>query len=71
MDTAGTAPYCAPNWYGMTLFVPRDSAQFPYYFAMVMAAQLKGKNLYVPNITGSATVSCDITKTGYGLAMMP
>ena len=55
----------------MTLFVPRDSAQFPYYFAMVMAAQLKGKNLYVPNITGSATVSCDITKTGYGLAMMP
>lgn len=68
MDTTAASKYCKAGWNGMTMFIPKDHPQYPYYFAMLVAAASKGKTVYVGNISiYDGTVSCDITKTGYGL----
>ena len=71
MDTTPASTYCRPGWHSLTMYVPKDHPEYPYYFAMLVAAASKGKNVYVANISmydGSGP--CDITKTGYGLVFM-
>lgn len=68
MDTTPAATYCRAGWNDMRLYVPKESAEYPYYFAMLMTAAAKGKNVYVANISiFNGSTACDITKTGYGL----
>jgi hypothetical protein len=70
MDTTPVATYCRPGWNSMTMYIPKESAEYPYYFAMLMTAVAKGKNVTVANISiYDGSVSCDITKTGYGLVL--
>lgn len=71
MDTTSASTYCRPGWANLTMYVPANHPQYPYYFALLAAAATKGKSVYVANIdrfNGSA--SCDITQTGYGLMLM-
>lgn len=71
MDTTVVSTYCKPGWNALTMFVPKDHPEYPYYFAMLLAAASKGKSVYVANISiydGSGP--CDITKTGYGLVFI-
>jgi hypothetical protein len=71
MDTTSAATYCKPGWYSLTMYVPKDNPQYPYYFAMLVAAAAKGKSVYVANISVfDGSTSCDITKTGYGLVFL-
>lgn len=50
------------------MYVPKGHPEYPYYFAMLMAAASKGRNVRIANISMfNGTVACDITKTGYGL----
>lgn len=68
MDTTAVKQYCAAGWHDLTIYVPKDHPQFPYYFAMLMTAAAKGHNVKVANISVfNGTTGCDITKTGYGL----
>ena len=71
MDTTTASTYCQPGWYSLTMYVPKDNPQFPYYFAMLVAAASKGKSVYVANIdVFNGTTPCDITRTGYGLMFL-
>jgi hypothetical protein len=64
--------YCKGGWYGLNMFVPKGHPEYPYYYAMVMTAATKAKNLYVANVgIYNGTTVCDITKTGYGLVLVP
>ena len=64
--------YCKPGWAGLNLYVPKDHAEYPYYYGMLMTAVSKGKQVYVANIsTYDGTGPCDISKTGYGMMMFP
>ena len=71
MDTTPASTYCISGWMGLTMYVPNDHPQYPYYFAMLVAAASKNKNVYVGNISiYNGSSSCDITKTGYGLVFL-
>ena len=71
MDTTSASTYCKPGWYSLTMYVPKENPQFPYYFAMLVAAASKGKSVFVANISVfDGTGPCDITKTGYGLVFL-
>jgi len=62
--------YCQPGWAGLQLYVPRDHADFPYYYGLLMTAATKQKRVLVANISiYNGTTSCDITKTGYGIML--
>jgi hypothetical protein len=71
MDTTIASTYCKPGWHSLTMYVPKEHPEYPYYFAMLVAAASKGKNVFVANISVfDGSVPCDITKTGYGLVFM-
>lgn len=71
MDTSGASAYCKPGWFSLTMFVPKEHPEYPYYYAMLMMAVSKGKSLYVANLSMfDGTGPCDITKTGYGLVIV-
>ena len=68
MSTTTSATYCLVGWAGFNMYVPKEHPEYPYYYAMLMTAATKGKNVYVANIsTFNGSGPCDITKTGYGL----
>lgn len=70
--TSAPSTYCKPGWAGLNLYVPKDHAEYPYYYAMLMTAVSKGKQVYVANASiYDGTGPCDITKTGYGLMIFP
>lgn len=70
--TSAPSTYCKPGWGGLNLYVPKDHSEYPYYYAMLMTAVSKGKQVYVANISiHDGTGPCDITKTGYGLMIFP
>jgi hypothetical protein len=71
MDTTAASTYCKPGWYSLTMYVPKDNPQYPYYFAMLVAAASKGNSVKVANISVfDGSTACDITKTGYGLVFI-
>jgi hypothetical protein len=71
MDTTVASTYCRPGWYSLTMYVPKGHPEYPYYFAMLVAAASKGKSVYVANISVfDGTTPCDITRTGYGLVFL-
>lgn len=68
--TTAPSTYCKPGWAGLNLYVPKDHAEYPYYYAMLMTAVSKGNTVLVANASiydGSGP--CDITKTGFGMVM--
>lgn len=68
-STASSA-YCKPGWAGLNLYVPKDHAEYPYYYAMLMTAVSKGKTVTVANASiHDGSGPCDITKTGYGMVI--
>lgn len=70
METTPAATYCLKGWFDFNMYVPKDHPQFPYYYAMLMAAVSKGKSVYVANISSyNGTAPCDVTKTGYGIVL--
>lgn len=70
--TTAPSTYCKPGWAGLNLHVPKDHSEYPYYYAMLMTAVSKGKQVYVANVSiYDGTGPCDITKTGYGLMILP
>ena len=70
--TSAPSTYCKPGWAGLNLYVPRDHSEYPYYYAMLMTAVSKGKTVLVANASiHDGTGPCDITKTGYGLLILP
>lgn len=71
MDTTTAETFCKPGWHKLTMYVPKDHPRYPYYFATIMTAATKGKQVYTGNISKyDGTEPCDITKTGYGLVLM-
>jgi hypothetical protein len=71
MDTTPASTYCQVGWHSLTMYVPKEHPEYPYYFAMLMTAASKGKAVYVANINVfNGSTPCDITKTGYGLVFM-
>ena len=71
MDTTSASTYCAQVLFSLTMYGPKDHPKYPYYFAMLVAAASKGKNVMVANISMyNGTVPCDITKAGYGLVFL-
>lgn len=71
MDTTTASAYCKPGWFNLTMYIPKSSPEYPYYFAMLLTAASKGKSIYIANISVfDGTVSCDITKTGYGIVLL-
>lgn len=71
METTVASTYCKPGWGNFSMYVPADHPQYGYYFAMLLAATVKGKNVYVANVSAfDGTQPCDITKTGYGLVLL-
>lgn len=71
MDTTSAATYCKPGWNSLTMYVPADHPQYPYYFAILLAAASKGKSVFVANISVfNGSIPCDITQTGFGLVFL-
>ena len=72
MDTVTTmATYCKAGWNGLTMYIPKDNPSFPYYYATLTAALLKGKSVFIGNISFfNGTTSCDVTQTGFGLTLV-
>ena len=71
MDTTSASSYCTSGWLGMTLFIPANSPQYPYYFSVLAMAVSKAKLVQIGNISFyNGTTPCDVTKTGYGLAIL-
>jgi hypothetical protein len=68
MDTTSSSTYCKSDWNGLNMYIPKDSPEYPYYFAMLLTAASKGKRVLVANISRyDGSTPCDITQTGYGL----
>lgn len=71
MQTTPASTYCKPGWASLNMYVPKEHAEYPYYYAMLMTAVSKGKSVYVANISVyNGTEPCDITKTGFGLMLL-
>lgn len=68
LKTSTAATYCKPGWGGLNMYIPREHADYPYYYGMLMMALSKGKTVYIANISVyNGTGPCDITQTGYGM----
>jgi len=64
--------YCLPGWYGVTMTVPRSDPNYAYYYGLIATAVAKGKSVYIANISiYNGTTPCDITRTGYGVVLLP
>jgi hypothetical protein len=71
LAAAPASTHCKGGWAELNMFVPKDHPSFAYYFAMITAANLKSKNLYVANIDMfGGTRPCDVTASGYGVMLM-
>lgn len=71
MDTTSAQTFCKPGWFSLTMYVPANHPQYQYYYGMLLTAVAKGRSVVVANISHyNGTVSCDITKTGYGLVLL-
>lgn len=71
MDTTSAQTFCKPGWFSLTMFVPANHPQYQYYYGILLTAVAKGRSVVVANISHyNGTVSCDITKTGYGLVLL-
>ncbi|WP_323141135.1 hypothetical protein [Massilia phyllosphaerae] len=71
LDSTDTATYCKSEWFEFNMYVPPDNPQYAYYYGILMTSLLKGKGVVVANISVfNATAACDITKTGYGIAIL-
>ncbi|QBC45221.1 hypothetical protein [Iodobacter fluviatilis] len=71
MDTTAASTYCKPGWFDLTMYIPKSSPEYPYYFAMLLTAASKGNSVFIANISiFVGTEPCDITKTGYGIVFL-
>lgn len=71
METTAASQFCRAGWNGMTMYIPKGHPEYPYYFAMLMTAVAKQRSVIVANISiYDGSISCDITKTNYGLVFM-
>jgi hypothetical protein len=67
-----TSPYCVANWLGVSMYVPTTSSDYPYIYGMLVTSMTKNIAIYMPGISiYQNSTDCDITKTGYGLLLVP
>lgn len=70
MEFAPATTYCKQGWFNMNLYVPADHPQYPYYYALLVTAVSKGKNVMAANLDWfDGSGPCDVTKTGFGLVL--
>ena len=54
------------------MYIPNSHPQYAYYYGLLMVSLTKSKVVGVFNIDMyNGTTSCDISKTGYGVRLMP
>ena len=64
------AAFCQKGWDGMQFFVPTSDPNFPYYYGLLVASLTKSVPIYLANMSVySNSPACDITQTGYGVAL--
>lgn len=69
--TPNPASYCKGDWAGMGMFIPAGDPQYAFYYGLLLTSMTKSVVIDVPNISVfNGTTSCDVSKTGYGLALL-
>ena len=60
-------------WYNNNLYVPAGNASYALYYGIVLASVTKNLTVDVPDLGYPAgnVNPCDITKTGYGIMLIP
>jgi hypothetical protein len=71
LNNASFDTYCKPGWFGFNLYIPTQSADYPYFYGLVTTALAQDKTLYIANIsTYNGSTACDLTKTSFGIVML-
>lgn len=71
-DVVSTQKYCRNDWAGYSMFIPAADPNYAFYYGMLMSSVIKGTKLTIANISiYNGATSCDISKTGYGIAVQP
>ncbi len=64
--------YCMNHWAGLNMLIPAGDPNYAYYYGLLVLAMSKAKTVYLGNMSVyNGTTPCDVTKTGYGVMVLP